>query len=78
MSTAQSTKVRITGSVRLAGTQNKATRTGKRGSVRLKLRSTRRIARSSRVVVRVTVGGRSARMTVPLGKEAKLRLKARR
>jgi hypothetical protein len=35
-------------------------------------------ARSSRVGVRVTIAGHKARMTVPLGKQAKLKLKARR
>jgi hypothetical protein len=63
--------------VRLAGTQLKAAGSGKKGQVRLRLRSPRRIARRSEVVVKVTIGGRSARMVVPLGKKARLALKKR-
>jgi hypothetical protein len=78
MSTVQPTSARLSATVRLAGTQLKASGSGKKGKVRLRIRSSRRIARSSDVVVRVSVGGRSARMTVPLGKKAKLALKGKR
>jgi hypothetical protein len=78
MSTTQSTAARIHAKVRLAGTRLKAGGSGRKGRVRLRLRSSHRIARTSAVVVRVTIGRRSARMTVPLGKKSKLALKRRR
>jgi hypothetical protein len=74
MSTAQSTSARLRATVRLAGTRMKAGASGRKGEVRVRLRSPRRIARRSRVVVQVSVRGRSARMTVRLGKRAKLAL----
>ena len=74
LSTTQSTSARLRAKVRLAGTRRTASRSGRHGEVRVRLRSKRRIARSSRVVVRVKVAGRSARMTVPLGKRSRLAL----
>ena len=78
MSTSQPTTARIQSTVRLAGTRLQATRSGANGKVKLTLRSTRRIASRSRVVVRVKIRGYTARITVPLGKKARLALKARR
>jgi hypothetical protein len=43
--------------------------------VRRRLRSQRRLSAHSKVVVRVRISGRSARMTVPLGKRTKVLLK---
>jgi Collagen triple helix repeat (20 copies) len=77
MSAVQSTSAKIRGSVRLVGSRRSAARTGKRGKVAVRLRSNRRLARSTRVVVRVTVGRSTARMTVPVGKRKKVVLKAR-
>jgi zinc carboxypeptidase/Big-like domain-containing protein len=76
MSTAQTTKAKIRASVRLAGTRVASSKAGKHGKVRLRIKS-KRISRSSRVVVRVTIRGRSARMTVPLDKQARMALKKR-
>ncbi len=75
MSTTQATGARLRGSVRLAGTKRTAEKSGRKGHVRLRLRSSKRISRSARVVVKVKIAGRSARMTVPLGHKAKLALK---
>ena len=78
MTTTQSTTARIHAAVRLAGSRRTARRTGRNGAVRVRLGSSRRIARSSRVVVRVRIAGRSARITVPLGHKTRLALKAKR
>jgi hypothetical protein len=75
MSTVQSTKARIRASVRLAGSNRTAVKQGRNGKVRLRLGSAHRIARSSRVVVKVKIAGRTARMTVRLGHKARLALK---
>jgi hypothetical protein len=72
LSTTQSTSARIRAAVRLAGSRRTAEKSGRNGSVRLRLRSSRRISRTARVVVKVKIAGRSARMTVPLGHKAKL------
>ena len=64
--------------MRLAGSRLQARKTGKRGALRLKLRSDRRISRRSRVVVRVTVAGRNARTVVLLEQRENLKLKVRR
>jgi hypothetical protein len=72
---ARSTSARIKGSVRLSGSRAEATRTGKKGRVTVRLRSRSRVSGNRKVVVRVSVAGRSARMTVPLGKRAKVMLK---
>ena len=62
--------------VRLVGTRRggRQGRQARQGPLRI---SSKRIARTSRVVVRVTIRGRSARMSVPLGKQARLALKKR-
>ena len=57
---------RVTSSVRLAGRRTVATRTA-RGRVSVRLRTGGRIRRSQRVVVRVSVGDASARVTMRLG-----------
>ena len=75
MSTVESTKARIRASVRLAGSSRTAVKQGRDGKVRLRLGSSHRIARSSRVVVKVNIAGRTARMTVRLGHKARLALK---
>ncbi|HWM10406.1 MAG TPA: hypothetical protein VNO82_13730, partial [Solirubrobacteraceae bacterium] len=75
MSTTQATGARLRGSVRIAGTKRTAEKSGRKGQVRLRLRSSKRISRSARVVVKVKIAGRSARMTVPLGRKARLALK---
>jgi hypothetical protein len=75
MSTVQSTSARIRASVRLAGSSRTAVKQGRNGKVRLRLGSSRRIARSSRVIVKVKIAGRTARMTVRLGHQARLALK---
>ena len=75
MSAVQSTKARIRASVRLAGSSRTAVKQGRDGKVRLRLGSSHRIARSSRVVVKVNIAGRTARMTVRLGHKARLALK---
>jgi hypothetical protein len=69
---ARSTTAKLKGSVRLAGSRATATRTGKRGRVTVRLRTRGRVTNGRKVVVRVTVAGRSARMTVPLGKRVKV------
>ena len=76
MSTAQASRARIRAAVRIAGTKRTARKAGRHnGRVRVRVRSQRRIKRSARVVVRVKIAGRRARMTVPLGHEARLALK---
>ena len=57
---------RVTSSVRLVGSRARATRTA-RGQVRVRVRMDRRISRSQRVLVRVTVGRASARVTMRVG-----------
>jgi hypothetical protein len=78
MSTSQATRARIKSTVRLAGSRLSATKSGKRGRVTVRLRSRSRVASGRRVVVRVTVAGRSARTTVGLDKRTKVALKSRR
>jgi hypothetical protein len=75
MSTSQTTTARLKASVRLAGSRVQATKSGKRGKVTVRLHNKRRLSRSQRVVVRVSVAGRTARMTVPIGKRVKLTTK---
>ena len=77
MSTSQTTRARIKSTVRLAGTRLQRTKSGRNGKVKVTLRSSRRIARKSRIVVRVKIRGYTARITVPLGKKARLAPKAR-
>jgi hypothetical protein len=74
MSTTQSTTARLLGSVRVAGTQIKAAKAGKKGkvTVRVKAKRGKRFNRSSRVVVRAKIGKSTARMTVRVGKRIKL------
>ena len=74
MSTTSSTNAKLKGTVRLSGSSLTASATGKQGAVRVRIRSTRRIARSSKVIVKVKIAGNTARMTVPLGKKARLAL----
>src|SRR6202008_994291 len=73
----RSTTAKIKGSVRLVGSRAQATQVGKRGRVTVRLRARSRVSRRSKVVVAVSVAGRSARMTVPLGKDRKVALKTR-
>jgi Zinc carboxypeptidase/Collagen triple helix repeat (20 copies)/Bacterial Ig domain len=75
MSASQATAARLKGSIRLAGSRVTATKSGKRGKVTVRLRNNRRLSRSQRVVVRVSVAGRSARMTVPIGRKVRLTTK---
>jgi hypothetical protein len=75
LSTTQATSARLRATVRLAGSKRTAEKTGRKGKVRLRLRSSEPISRSARVVVKVRIAGRSARMTVPLGHKARLALK---
>jgi hypothetical protein len=52
-------------------------KTGRNRKVRVRLCSGREIARTSKVVVRVKIAGRTARMSVRLGHRAKLALEKR-
>ena len=58
---------RLRGTIRLAGQSRRVTRSG-RGTVQLKIRSTRPVTRSQRVVVLVRKGTASRRMTVKVGR----------
>jgi Big-like domain-containing protein/collagen triple helix repeat protein len=75
MSTSSSTTARIHSTIRLAGSRLAATKSGRNGKVAIKLRAKKRIAKRSKVVVRVNMRGYTARITVPLGKKARLALK---
>ena len=67
---------RVTSSVRLVGRRGaQATRTA-RGRVSVRLRTDRRISRGQRVVVRVTIGRASARVTMRLGVRKRVSLAA--
>ena len=66
---------RLKGSMRLVGSKARTTRSG-RGSVKLKLRSQRRLKRSARAVVQVRSGKATARLNVRPGRAAKKALSA--
>jgi hypothetical protein len=73
----RSTSARLKGTVRLAGSRLKATKTGRNGTVRITLRSQRRVSRSRKVIVKAAIRGSSVRMSLPLGRDRRVALKNR-
>ena len=65
--TSKSSKVRA--SVRLQNTKKSVTRTG-RGTVKVSLKSARRLAKGQKLVVTITKDGKTVKSTVVAGKRA--------